>query len=50
MANKCKWEAVTASTYRMWVPEGWLVRATGSVSGEFAITFVPDDHHLWVLE
>ena len=51
-----KWEKLTSSTYRMWVPTGWIVQTyrishgvqTGAYLGEsLAMVFVPDPEHSW---
>ena len=50
------WEMIdqkhSTTSYRMWIPEGWLVRTTAiSSGGNIAMntTTVKDEQHLWVL-
>lgn len=44
-----KWECIdrniTCHTWRMEVPEGWVV--SGDSSEGYAMTFVPDKNHSW---
>ncbi len=48
--NAATWECISASlgchTWRMAVPNGWLISGTNHGEG-FAMTFVPDTGHTW---
>jgi hypothetical protein len=48
---ECTNRVVTCHTWRMQVPEGWIVASENTVgSGDgYAITFVPDKKHEWKL-
>lgn len=46
-----KWECVdrvmTCHTWRMSVPQGWVVSGDNGIDAEYSMTFVPDINHEW---
>jgi len=40
-----EWEKITFSTFRMEVPNGWLIKHEDSEAT--SLCFVPDQHHMW---
>ncbi len=52
MALGDDWERIASKTnetpvYRLWVPDGWLIQFNHPVSGQIAVTYVPDFLHRW---